>query len=84
MCLTTTSGSRCSRPTNGGDEVSSTGLSAAITAAGGEALPEDYFYWSSTVINDSYVSLLVLEVEIARFERAHKSMRTRLRACLVF
>lgn len=70
--------------TNGGDEVSSTGLSAAITAAGGEALPEDYFYWSSTVINDSYVSLLVLEEEIARFERAPKSMRTRLRACLVF
>lgn len=70
--------------TNGGDEVSSTGLSAAITAAGGEALPEDYFYWSSTVINDNYVSLLVLEEEIAHFQRAHIGMPIHLRACLVF
>ena len=69
---------------NGGDELRSTGLSAAITAAGGEALPEGYYYWSSTILKTDYFSLLVLEEEIARFGLIHKSMRTCLRACLVF
>ena len=69
---------------NGGDELRSTGLSAAITAAGGEALPEDYFYWSSTFLMTDCYSLLVLDLDIASFERAHKLMRTYLRACLVF
>lgn len=70
--------------TNGGDEESCTGLNAAITAAGGEALPEEYFYWSSTAISNTYVSLLVLEDEIASFGRAPIVYQVPLRACLAF
>ena len=69
---------------NGGDEENSTGLSNAINAAGGEALPEDYFYWSSTVIDNNNVSLLVLEEESATFRRAKTNGPFYLRACLAF
>lgn len=70
--------------TNGGDEASSTGLNRALTAVGGTALP-DGFYWSSTAYKADYVSLLTLDDDEASFNRTSKNMRIGLlRACLVF
>lgn len=68
---------------NGGDEESIAGLNAAITAAGGTA-ESDGYYWSSTVINDNYVSLMVFDECVVFFKHANTGAWLPFRACLVF
>ena len=71
--------------TNGGDEESITGLNAAITAAGGTALQE-YYYWSSTVTMGTMRSIVLIDgwEESVAFNRIPGSYQISLRACLVF
>ncbi len=69
---------------NGGDEESYTGLNSAITTAGGTALQETKFYWSSTPYNESKAYYVFLDSGDTDWRNKSVYAASQVRACLAF
>ena len=69
---------------NGNDE-GYTGLNTAITTAGGTALREDSYYWSSTELDSDDAYVVLLDGGYALWDRVNRGLGVlRVRACLAF
>jgi hypothetical protein len=70
---------------NGGDASSYSGLNSAIRTAGGTALEEDEYYWSSTVSGrEGYAYRVHLKDGSASWIEQYRGWTEYVRACLAF
>lgn len=69
---------------NGGSEYTYTGLNTAITTAGGTALQNSGYYWSSTPDGDGYARGMYLSGGDADWIKRDVNNVYRVRACLAF
>lgn len=70
---------------NGDSESSYTGLNTAIVSAGGTALQEPAYYWSSSEGNQDFLACGVYLVNgNAGWHSGNKGSAYRVRACLAF
>ncbi len=69
----------------GDNDASWTGLNTAITTAGGTALQENKYYWSSSELGENRTCCVYLwDDGEAQWEVINKNSETRARACLAF
>ena len=65
-------------------ERSFSGLASKLNGAGGTALPNDSFYWTSTAVGDDNAWCFYIAGDEGDFRAAPKSNGCLIRACLAF